>query len=202
MIAANRITGSLVYRTREALRGNTAFLEKLKGYEYYPSCFSPEGRFNLWHYPGTHGEISSYFLRIPDSRLKFPALLSFNPVKETVKARQVTYIFNLAFVAPVHPEWCTETREAEVFDRLLVPVYTEYMHQVKMSGYFDTTYGDVPHTRFKIFTTGKAKDGIVDSYGDHIDALEIHALELKAKACYPAETVIRMNEENNSVIVI
>lgn len=199
---ANRVMGSLVYRTRKALRQDGAFLSALEAYRFYPTCFSEEGRFNLWHYPGTHGEISAAFLSIPDGRLKFPALLNFNPIREEVGARNVTCTFNLAFAAPTFSEWCTEEREAQVFEKLLVPVYVEFMFQVARSGYFDTGYGDLPHTRYRIFTTGRENGGIIDSYGDYIDALEVRDLALKFKTCLPARVMERINEENNELIEI
>lgn len=199
---ANRVIGSLVYRTRKALRQDASFLSALEAYRFYPTCFSKEGRFNLWHYPGTHGEISAAFLAIPDGRLKFPALLNFNPVREDVGARNVICTFNLAFAAPTFSEWLTEEREAQVFELLLAPVYREFMRQTVKSGYFDTGFGDLPHTRYRVFTTGHASDGIIDSYGDYIDALEVRDLKLKFKTCLPAGALERINEENNGLIEI
>jgi hypothetical protein len=196
---ANKLIGSLTYRTREVLRNNQAFLTSLERYRCVSTCFANDNKFSLWHYPGTHGEISAAFLNIDDGRLKFPSILNFNPIKEVVSAQNVTYTFNLAFVAPTFSEWCTEEREAQVFELLLTPVYKEFLRQVVLSRYFVTNYGDVPHTRYKVFTTGKASDGIIEHYGDYIDALEVHGLTLKGKTCYTPGEIARMRDENDKV---
>ncbi len=39
MISPNKLIGSAVFRTMEALNGNTAFIEGARQYEFWPNCF-------------------------------------------------------------------------------------------------------------------------------------------------------------------
>ena len=50
-VSPNTIIGSLVWRTREALNRNAAFLDALAGYYYAPNCLV-DGKFGFWHFPG------------------------------------------------------------------------------------------------------------------------------------------------------
>ncbi len=198
MISPNKIIGSLVYRTREALRGNNSFLTALQGYRFYPDCFT-DGKFNLWHYPGTHSEISNAFLNIPKTSWKFPSVLNFHPVRQK-KGGQDSYIwFNLAIVGLTSSEWLTQTREEQVFELLLRPIYMEFMRQLETSGYFEIDYGVPPHDYYEVFTTGKNQGVLFDAYGDYIDGIELHNLYLKLRDCY-TEVMLRGIEKENDLV--
>jgi hypothetical protein len=196
--------GSLVYRTREALRNNAKFLAALEEYPFTPDCFI-DGKFSLWHYPGTHDEISGALLHIKESQWKFPSLLNFQEVKEDVTAgKGDVYHYKLAFAALTVSEWLTEQRERYIFDLLLIPVYIEFMKQLKKSRYFVLSlqeFNTMPnHVRYKVFTTGKSSEGIIDMYGDYADALEIHNLTLQTKSCFTNEELQQIEKENDLVI--
>jgi hypothetical protein len=195
--------GSLVYRTREALRNNAEFLASLEGYQFAPDCFV-DGKFSLWHYPGTHDEITGALLNINESQWKFPSLLNFQEVREDVKPEGDVYYYKLAFAALTDSTWFTETRERYVFDLLLIPIYLEFMEQLKKSRYFVLSlkeFNNMPnHTRYKVFTTGKSNSAIINMYGDYADALEIHQLNLQTKDCFTRDELKQIEKENDLVI--
>jgi hypothetical protein len=220
----NRIMGSIVYRTREALNGDAEFLGFVREYAYSPNLFAGD-RFNLWHYPGTRNEICNALKEVNDPRFKFPAVLNFQNIQQRVEADYSTIYYNVAIIAPVLSTWLTQEREAEVFDHVLRPVYREFMRQVAGSGYFllpdgeipRTVYevfgtgdtrsgyfllpaGEVPRTMYEVFTTGGGKASLVESYGDYVDALEVHGLALRPRPCYREGVVERMVEENGLVL--
>lgn len=188
MISPNKMIGSLVFRTREALNKNEAFISKMKSYYYSQNCFVND-QFLLWHYPGTNNEISNALLEIgkhPNgSRIKFPSFLNFQPVRQEKQGSDTTIHYNLAIVGSVKSEWLTEQRENEVFEKILRPVYEEFMRQLQGSRYLKNGYGLPGHTYYEIFTTGESSGEIIKRYGDNIDAIEIHNLvvDLKTRLC-------------------
>jgi hypothetical protein len=203
MITVNDIIGSLVYMTGEALNKDSRFMNIARTYHFAPQ-FVVDGRIRLWHYPGTQEEISEVLMSIkghPNSRsLKYPSLLNFQPVDENVRQNDITARLNLAFIAPVKSEWRTQHREVEAFKKVLIPVYEEFLRQIKHSGYFRLDYGDIPHTRRNVFTTGKAMNKKIEGmYGDYIDALEIQGLSLRLKQCYSDAVIAKIETENSLV---
>ena len=180
----NTIIGSLVWRTREALNRNAEFLDTLAGYYYAPNCLI-DGKFSFWHFPGTQAEISAVLLKLGEalngSMLKFPSVLNFQSIRQQRKGDAVTLNYNLAIAGSVKSTWTTQERETELFDKVLRPVYDEFMRQVLLSGYFLTDYGQPPHDYYEVFTTGGNAAQIKDLYGEHVDAIELHNLSLVLK---------------------
>ncbi len=164
-VSPNTIIGSLVWRTREALNRNAAFLDALAGYYYAPNCLV-DGKFGFWHFPGTQAE---------------PAVLNFQSIRQQRKGDAVTLNYNLAIAGSVKSTWTTREREAELFEKVLRPVYDEFMRQAALSGYFLTDYGLPPHDYYEVFTTGGNAAQIKDLYGEHVDAIELHNLSLVLK---------------------
>lgn len=183
MISANNIIGSLVYRTREALNKNNRFMKALSDYAFVDNCVVG-GKLHLWHYPGTMNEISDILLNLNKHRnghlLKFPSVLNFQNIKQERGSETVIH-YNLAIVAPVLSEWFTEDRESQAFDLLLRPIYDEFLHQIKISGYFNLDYGTPQHTCYEVFTTGDSTGVMLERYGDNMDAIELHDLRLELK---------------------
>lgn len=203
IISPNKIMGSLVYRTREALNTNMRFINKAKEYEFAPDCFIGD-KFSFWHYPGTQNEISTALIshnRISEGRkLKFPSLFNFQPIRQRRDGDSITVYYNLAFVAPVVSKWFTEEREREVFDPILRPVYETFMDQVNKSGYFIRDYGMYPpHNYLEVFTTGENGGELVNRYSEHIDAIEIHDMGLLLRKCYPDDVWKQIEKENSLV---
>lgn len=198
MISPIKVIGSLVYRTRESLRKDKKFLSGLKGYTYANSLISDN--INLWYYPGTHQEIKNVLLTLDKhkegKKSKFPGLFNFMAVKQTIAGLNRSMVFNLAFVAPVNSEWTTEQREAEVFERVLRPIYQEFINQVIKSGYFKIGYGTPSHTYYEVYTTGNNGGELIKQYGDHIDAIELHNLQLILKDCYTPEIIEKIEKDN------
>ncbi len=157
IISPNKIIGSLVYRTREALRNNQNFLDGLSIYDYNPNLFY-EGEFSLWHYPGTQNEISNVFISLGEnkdgSNLKYPSIFNINPIKQDKNGLNTTLHFNLCIVGPVLSEWLTQEREEQVFIPLLRPIYEEFINQIIKSGYFSLNFGAPAHKMYEVFTTG------------------------------------------------
>ena len=207
MISPIKIIGSLVYKTRESLRTNQSFLYGLSACKYR-DCFFKNGEFNLWHFPATANEISNTFLSIGKAidgcTDKFPALFNFMPVEQTYyRANSVNRIrltYNLAFVAPVSSPWTTEQREVFVFEPVLRPIVDEFMKQISNSGYFDTNFGFIPHSRYEVFTTGDNQDErIKGRYGDYMDAIELHSLQLTLNNLCNSD--LKKIEKENSLII-
>lgn len=202
MMSNNEIIGSLVYQTRQALNKDTSFLNKASAYCYAPD-FIIDNKISFWHYPGTHNEISNTLVKLTEyskgARLKFPSLLSFHPIREVISTDYTTIYLNLAFIAPVKNDWTTQRRDIEVFDKILRPIYLKFIGVVKSSRYFTLKYGEIPHTKYEVFTTGNNQGVLIDRYGDYIDAIEIHNLALQLKNCYLPETEKKIKEENRSV---
>lgn len=197
-----KIIGSLVYRTRQALNDNKEFLVRLKSYEYAPNCLI-DGKFSFWHYPGTPNEISNVLIKIGNQpngiRLKYPSVFNFQPVRQEKSSNHTTMYFNLAFVGLVLSEWLTEQREAEVFDKLLRPVYDEFMKQIVRSGYFQLGYGFPSHQYYEVFTTGNNSGVLLERYGDYIDAIELHNLKLTLNKSLCEKDLIKMEKEYSLV---
>ena len=190
-----KIIGSLVYRTRRALRDNKDFLKGIDVYAFADNCFLND-ELNLWHYPGTHNEISSVLRVIENPEFKFPALLNFQPVKQTISENETVVYYNLAFVAPVLKNWTTEQREEQVFDKVLRTIYAEFMRQISKCGYFVPFIGMPSHSMYEIFTTGKSSAQVMSTYGDHLDAIEIHNLKLTLNTSECNSRVQKIDEEN------
>lgn len=207
MISPIKLIGSVVYKTREALRSNPVFIDGLSSNQFRHNFFK-NGEFNLWHFPGTPNELSESFLSIGkavDGSLdKFPALFNFMPVEQSYtrvnSGNRITLTYNLAFVSPTKSVWTTEQRESYVFDPLLRPVCNEFFNQLNESGYFDTDFGFVQHRRFEVFTTGNLQDERIEGrYGDYMDAIEIHSLNLILKPLCRKD-ILKIEKENSLII--
>lgn len=207
MISPIKIIGSIVYKTREALRANQDFIDGLSGNPFYLNFFK-EGLFSLWHFPGTPNELSESFLEIgkgvDGSKDKFPALFNFMPVEQNYSRvngdNRTSFIYNLAFVGQTLSKWPTEVREELVFDPLLRPMCDEFFNQLYQSRYFDTDFGFIQHRRYEVFTTGnKMDERIQGRYGDYLDAIEIHKLQLILKPLCKKD--LKQIEEENLLIV-
>lgn len=201
-MSPTRIIGSLVYRTRGALNQNAKFKAALAEYYFSPNCLVDD-RFHLWHYPGTHSEISRVLTEIGGHHngglVKLPAFLDFHPIRQVVNNGQTTIYYSLAIAASTNSKWLTEKRETQVFDRLLRPIYDEFIQQIDKCGYFRKDYGAPPHTKYEVFTTGNNQGVIVDRYGEHIDAIELHNLQLTLKNSLCSKDFERIETENESV---
>ncbi len=202
IVSPNKLMGMLVYRTREALGRDREFLAGLQEYVFSPNCHV-DGRFLFWHYPGTPNEISNVLLAIGEqvngARLKFPAVLNYQPVRQRRVQGSTTLYCNLAIVGSVERDWTTQQREAQVFDLLLRPIYREFMRQIELSGYFRTGYGTPPHDYYEVFTTGGNSAEISARYGDYVDAIELHDLELKPSALLCDRDLEVIEEDNENV---
>jgi hypothetical protein len=204
MIYPNEIIGALVYRTREALNASPAYLQGLNDHPFKTSLTGSDGSAKLWHYAGSFAEISEKYLRMKDfasCRLKFPALFNYQAVRESrEKDGAVTLEYNLVFVAPVKPEWGTETRTDRTWKPVLSPVYEEFMKQVKRSGYFRIPMGGIPHTLHRIPTTGKSiTENVRLIYSDYMDAYQISGFRLTVNPVCGKE-LLRIAEENKKVV--
>lgn len=179
-ISPVKIIGSLVYRTRKALNENSDFMNKAKTYAYANNCIVDD-KFSLWHYPGTPSELSAVLNKINEHpngiRLKYPSFFNFQPVRQNISANRMVS-FNLAITASVLSSWLTEERDNEVFDKILRPIYTEFINQVNKCEYFQSGYGDSGHTIYERYTTDSDSGYLVEKYGDYIDAIEIHNISL------------------------
>lgn len=184
MISANKIVGSLVYRTGIDINANRSVFDTINSYEFAPS-FIESDRINFSHLPGTPNEISNIFIEIskhPKGKyLKYPSLLNFQPIEQRIEKNSTIIYLNLAFVAPVKSEWTTSQREIEVFDKVLRPLYASFMSQVAKCRYFELGFGMIPHDKFEVFTTGDNSGSLLNRYGDYIDAIEVHNLRLRVK---------------------
>jgi hypothetical protein len=213
MVSANQIIGSLVYRTREALNANPAFLASAQSYvgilqeatgKGY-ALFAPDGKIQLWHYCGTPEEIAAYFLKMQEaalSRYKFPAVFNYQSVREDfgLKGNISAKTYNLAFVAPTHPNWGTPTREKEVRDKLLVHIYHEFMRQIRKSKYFLVPMSGVVHTSYWVPTTGERVTKVLDYlYADFMDAIQVVNLRLQVYETICGKEEALLSQESNLV---
>lgn len=205
ILSPNRIMGSLVYRTRLAMNRNKEFMTNLKRYSFHPNCLFG-GEFHLWHFPGTHNEISQVLTSISGlnaAKVKFPAILNYQSIKQNKAGgsiNEATIHYSLALVGLVDSNWTTEHREAEVFDLLLRPIYEEFIRQVRLSGYFSMGYNNFPdHDYYEIFTTGKAGNPVNEQYGDYLDAIRIMNLALPLRSTLCDKDFRQIDDENNKV---
>lgn len=205
-ISPNKLIGSAVLRTMNALNVNGAFIEGAKAYEFWPNCFK-EGQLHLWHYPGTPNEIANILVQVGTllngASLKFPAVLDYHPIRQSkghnMNGRMVDVIhYNLAIIAPVRSTWTTEEREEYVFEPLLRPICEELIKQLKKHPAFHTGY-EIPHDYYEVFTTGGSAETVAKRYGDYIDAIELHSLSLTVKPSLCDNTLEKLYEENNRV---
>lgn len=202
MISPNKIIGSLVFRTREALNKNHEFLSNILGYAYGDN-FLVKGKFSLWHYPGTGNEISNELLSIgkhPQGiRVKFPSILNFQPIRQDKIGDSVDINYNIAIVCLVNNIWTTQKREEEVFEHILRPIYEEFIRQIQLCNYFILDYGIPPHTYYEIFTTGDSVGDMIRKYGDCIDAIELHGLKLHLNTRLCKSDIALIEDENKKV---
>ena len=206
MISPNKLIGSVVLRTMDALNKDAAFLEGLKAYEFWPNCVK-DGELHLWHYPGTPNEIANILVQVgkllDGASLKFPAVLDYHPIRQrigmmngSIPANTVHY--NLAIIAPVLSNWTTEERERYVFEPLLRPIYEEFIRQLKASPAFHVGYS-IPHDYYEVFTTGSSAQTVLQRYGDYIDAIELHNLSLTIRPNICGRALEKIYEENDWV---
>lgn len=185
--SANEIMGSLIFRTSEALNKNEQFMDAIKEYLYWPSIVN-DGKFHLWHFPGTQQEISQVFTSlgkdsINGSKLKYPAVLSFQGIYEEHEHSPGITLkrYNLAIVAPVLSGWTTQEREAQVYKLVLRPIEEELIRQIESCEYFHNPIGHFPYVSAYIPTTGHALNSVMKvQYGDFLDAIEFPNFTLKA----------------------
>lgn len=184
IVSPNDIIGSLVYRTREALNKNKQFIDQLAGYYYSPNCLIND-KMNLWHFPGTHNEISNVLLKLGEavngSYLKFPAILNFQSIRQSRQGASIEVHYNLAIVGSVKNTWTTQERESQLFRLLLRPIYEEFINQVNIYQCFNLGYGIPSHDYYEVFTTGGNSAQIKDMYGEYVDAIELHDLTVNIK---------------------
>lgn len=203
MISHIKIIGSLVYKTREALRKNNRFLDGLSVYKYAPTLFKND-LFSFWHLPGTPEEISRNLVQIGQAvygcKDKFPSVLNFQPIEQRYSGQDRQLTYNLAFVAPTFSEWTTEEREHYLFEPILRPIVDEFFTQITKSGYFNLPYGIIPHTRYEVYTTGSnADEQIKGRYGDYMDAIELHSLNLTLRKNLCQKDFDKIEEENKLI---
>lgn len=201
-ISPNKIIGALVYRTRENLNKNASFLEKASLYKFITDSMN-DGKISLWHYPGTPDEISgilNFMDKNPNgNKLKFPSIFNYNTIKQTKSGQKVIINYNLAIVGRVLNNWTTEQRDTQLFDRLLRPIYEEFIRQVKGCGWFITELPLPTHSYYEVFTTGGNQGVLLERYGDYVDAIELHNLSLTLRPNLCEKDLIKIEEENKKV---
>lgn len=207
-ISGNQLIGSLLYRTREALRNNDEFLEGLQGSpdNPYGSNYFINGLFNIKHYPGTVSEIKNTLLGLDAGAAfrshKYPACFNFVPRIEYIDNGVNYTTFNLAFTALTDANWLTEQRERYVFDPVLRPIYREFMNQCKRHMSIYPRRAQIPaHRKIEVFTTGNVSPGSLVAYPDWIDAIEIQNLQLNYRDCHFHE-YDRVIEENKLLTIL
>lgn len=213
IISPNKIVGSLVYRTKQALNHNREFMSRIARYPYQDNCFA-NGEFNVWHYVGTPNEISRLLLDVSEdpngSLIKFPCILDFKPnTEDYVRIDGIQFVrvnFKLAIAASSNSRWITEQREEVVFDPLLRPVYKEFMRQIVLAkdifhfdGIVTPGVNYPPHRKIEVYTTGDNQNVFVEWYGEVIDALEIHNLDLMVKTDLCARYRQEIEDQNSKV---
>lgn len=203
-ISPNQIIGSLLYRTRESLRSNPAFVEDAEN-SFFGANYFAFGKFNLLHMPGTIQEIKNNMFDLDKDqatrKYKFPALLNYEQKNRRSLDGIATIYFSFSFVSLTHKDWLTEERERNVFDPILRPIYREFIRQIKNAEYLKRgLYVNVP-SMTEIFTTGSYANTSMVEYNDWLDAIEVRNFELNYEDCDRPiwEKVI---EENNKLIEI
>lgn len=204
-ISPEKIIGALAYRTMSALNGNTAFKARLAAeYPYVANCLV-DGEFHLWHYFGTHSEISKVITAIAQdmngSYVKFPSFLNFMPVEQRISGYGHTISFNLAIAASTNSEWLSDQRFDIVFDTLLRPIYEAFMLQVISCGWFAFPAGMPVHSKFECPTTGSYSGTIISKYSEHIDVIELRGLQLPLKRLSMCEDEIVQIEADGMLVL-
>lgn len=203
MISANKILGSIIYRTREALRKDKRFLNGLKDNPYSGNFF-PNGNFNITHYPGTTQEIKNNLLTMDKDKAlkeyKFPGIFNYESKRQDVSHNSRTIYYNIAIVAPVLSSWLTEQREKFVFDTVLRPIYNELLNQLKKVPFIKSPYDYPTHTMYEVFSTGQDSNVTILSYGDWIDAIELHSVMVNVEECILERYKDIIEKENNLLI--
>lgn len=204
-ISPTRIISALAYRAMSELNGDAAFMARLSDiYPYAPNCLV-DGEFHLWHYAGTHYEISQVITSIAQSpngsRVKFPAFLDFLPVEQRVSGLTTTLVYNLAIVASTNSKWLSDQREKLVFETVLRPIYDAFMRQIAHSGWFTYPAGEPVHSKFECYTTGEYSGAILRSYTEYVDAIEIRGLQLPLKRADICEADVLQAEADNAVVL-
>lgn len=121
------------------------------------------------------------------------------PVREVTrngKPSVTTISLNLAICASTLSDWLTGQREVQTFDLVLRPIYEEFIRQVGKCIYFIQGYGMPPHTKYEAFTTGNNEGVLVKQWGEHIDAIEIHDLQLTLNTRLCDRDFALIDEEN------
>jgi hypothetical protein len=188
-----------------ALNGNEPFIARLLGeYPYSQNCVV-NGELNLWHYFGTHYEISQVITSIAQgensSLVKFPSFLNFLPVEQRVSSLDRTLTYNVAIAASTNSKWTSDQRERLVFDTLLRPIYEEFIRQIGLSGWFQYSAGDPAHSMFECYTTGEYSGRILNQYSEYIDAIEIRGLQLPLKKTDICIRELERIESDNSIVI-
>ncbi len=204
-ISPQRIIGALAYRTMSALNGNAPFMARLAAeYPYASNCIV-NGEFDLWHYFGTHYEISQTITSIAQdingSLVKFPSFLTFLPVEQRVNGLDKTLIYDIAIAASTNSKWTSDQRETLVFETLLRPIYDEFMRQIVTSGWFLLPAGLPTHSKFECYTTGEYSGAILNRYSEYLDAIEIRGLQLPLKRADICEVEVRQMGEDGAIIL-
>lgn len=206
-ISANQVIGSLIYRTREALRNDPKFLQNVRGVTSpYGVNYFPNGRFSIMHYPGTVEETKNTLLTLDKSEAirahKYPGVFNYEQKRRTTSEGYTTINFNLSFVAITDKNWLTEQREAYVFRPVLRPIFNEFLNQVKKAPFlFRKPQTGYPFTWYEVFTTGNYSETMFVPYGDWLDAIEVHNLQMTIKDC-DYQYYKKAIEENNKLIEI
>lgn len=203
-LAPQKVIAALVYRTQSALNGDDAFLARLKAeYPYAGNCLVND-EFHLWHHAGTHFEIAQAMTAISKApnggRVKFPAILDFLPVRQSVDGNTTALTFNLAIAASTNSALNSAQRDTLVFDPLLNRVYDEFFNQIAASGYFTYPAGLPRHERYNCYTTGKYQGAIVETYSEYIDVIEIRGLQLTLKGRICERDIAQMQEDNALIL--
>lgn len=184
MISANQLLGSLIYRTREALKKDKRFIKNLRSSPYGENYFL-NGEFNIMYYPGTISEIKNILFDLDKSVAmrshKYPAFFSYMSVEESFdKYRTLTY--NISIVGLTDKDWKTEQRELFVFDPVLRPIYETFINQIKthqaVVRYFESFY-----RKYEVFTTGSIAEKLIVEYPDWIDAIDLRNLTIRTELC-------------------
>jgi hypothetical protein len=199
----NEIIGSLIYRTAQALNGNSGFMSAIGKYKYY-TTITHNDVFHLWHYPCTGQEVSHVFQYLgkdsmTGAKMKFPSVINYQGVIQEHASGYTTMRFNLAIVAPVLSEWTTQQREEQAYKLVLKPVEDEFIRQITKAAYIQSPVGKFPYTSVYVPTTGQALNSMMKiMYGDFLDAVELPAFTVKVlPVCKKYEDVII--EENKKV---
>lgn len=198
-VSANQIIGSLIYRTREALRNNANFIDAAMASPFGPNYFI-DGKFNLLHAPGTISEIKNLMLELDKTQEgrqhKFPAVFNYEQKLRMTANRITTIRINLSFVAITDKDWRTETRERYVFDPILRPVFSEFFNQVRKAEYLKRPLTTDISRWYEIFTTGSYSETSFVPYGDWLDAIEIRDFDLLFYDCAGQLDDIIIQENN------